>query len=315
VAALKVRNPSLKIMFSTGTAAALHQIVQSPASIATYADSVLQLARRYNLDGVDFDWEYPCGGDALKFTQLLQAFRSRIDSSRLPVLLSAAIGAGLNTLADCFDLAGLTANLDFINVMCYDYNTIYNTRTAYASPLFARPDETGYDATLNANSTINYLISRGVPRAKLVLGLNAGGHTFQLAEPWRNGFHAPVKGVGYGSGWSTYPELCQLVSNGGRAVYDDVAQVMYAVYEDQWTNTGDVRSARVKAEWARGMGLAGVFTFCLNWDDLSGACGWNVTFPIHRAVREGLLGVRKGVVEGEQLVPEGVVVGDGLLIG
>ena len=177
-------------MFSTGTAEALHQIVQSPLSIATYADSVLNLAHHYNLDGIDFDWEYPCNGDAPKFTQLLQAVRQRIKKTssnksslnQEPILLSAAIGAGVNTLKECFDLEGLSDNLDFINVMCYDYNTIYNTRTAYASPLFARPEETGYDATLNSNYTVSYLIANKVERKKIVLGLNAGGHTFQLKD-------------------------------------------------------------------------------------------------------------------------------------
>ena len=70
--------------------------------------------------------------------------------------------------------------------------------------------------------------------------------------------------------------------------------MLYGVYEDQWANTGDVRSAQAKAEWARDMGLAGVFSFCLNWDDLYGVCGWNVTFPIHRAVRKGLFGTEMG---------------------
>ncbi len=138
----------------------------------------------YNLDGVDFDWEYPCNGDAFKFTKLLQAVRHRINTteSNESLLVSAAIGAGINTLKECFDLEGLSENLDFINVMCYDYNTIYNTKTAYGSPLYGRPEETGYDATLNSNYTINYLIDNKVPRNKIVLGLNAGGHTFQLVD-------------------------------------------------------------------------------------------------------------------------------------
>ena len=250
-----------------------------------YVESAIDLATTYDYDGLDFDWEYPCGDDRFKFTKLLEIFRHRIEQDNLPLILTAAIGAGLNTIQQCFDLDGLSANLDYINVMCYDYNTIYNTYTAYASPLFARPEETNYDATLNTNFTINYLIENKVPRTKIVLGLNAGGHTFQLENPLVHGFHAPVLGVGYSSGWSLYPQLCEISkTKNGVTVYDEIAEVLYAYYDDQWTNTGDVRSATAKAIWAKQMGLAGVFTWCLNWDDLFNLCGHNVTFPIHRAI-------------------------------
>lgn len=140
---LKKLNPDLKVMYSTGNADAMHKIVQNTESMHDYADSALKIAIDYNQDGIDFDWEYPCNGDKMKFTQLLEIVRAKITKRKLNILLSAAIGAGINTLKECFDLEGLTANLDFINVMCYDYNTIYNTKTAYASPLFARPEETG----------------------------------------------------------------------------------------------------------------------------------------------------------------------------
>lgn len=166
---------------------------------------------------------------------------------------------------------------------------IYNTYTAYASPLYARPEETGYDALLNSNSTIYYLIEQNVPRKKIILGLNAGGHTFQLKDARKHGFHAPVNGVGYSAGWSLYPQLCKLIQNGGTAVYDEIAEVLYAFYDDQWANTGDIRSAKVKVEYVKKLGLAGIFTWCLNWDDLDNSCGHDVKFPIHRTIKENLL--------------------------
>ena len=147
----------------------------------------------------------------------------------------------------------------------------------------------GYDATLNTNYTINYLIDNNVPRSKIVVGLNSGGHTFQLVDPGVHGFHAPVLGVGYSEGWSSYPQLCRIMrSENGVGVYDKVAEVLYAYYDDQWTNTGDVRSATAKTLWAKEMDLAGVFTFSLNWDDVFDVCGHGVTFPIHRAIRKHL---------------------------
>jgi chitinase len=290
---LKDLNPHLKIVISIATnVQVMNKVVETESTMKQYAESAIGVALEYNLDGIDFDWEYPCGEQRLKFTNLLRVFREHIENQQINLLLSAAIGAGINTIKECFDLDGLVNYLDYINVMCYDYNTIWNTYTAYGSPLFARPEEIGYDATLNSNFTINYLIENNVPRKKIVLGLNAGGHTFQLADPVnKHDFHAPVLGVGYASGWSLYPQLCELIkeNKGGVAVYDSIAHVLYAYYDDQWANTGDVKSATVKAIWAKQMGLAGVFTWCLNWDDLLNVCGHNMTFPIHRAIREQLL--------------------------
>jgi chitinase len=291
LANLKQQNPSLKLILSMATNKdAMHIIVKKNQSIEDYTNSAIRLALDYKFDGIDLDWEYPCDLDKFKFTLLLENFREKITRLRLNLTLSAAIGAGFNTINLCYDLNGLSLYLDYINVMCYDYNTIWNTYTAYASPLFARPEETGYDATLNSNFTINYLLDQNVPREKIVLGLNAGGHTFQLADPKnRHGFHAPVLGVGYSSGWSLYPQLCEMIrTRNGVSVYDEVAEVLYGYYDDQWSNTGDVRSAKAKSKWAKSMNLAGVFTWCLNWDDLFNICGHNVTFPIHRTIKNEL---------------------------
>ena len=291
LANLKEQNPNLKLILSMATNKdAMHIIVKKNQSIDDYTNSALKLAIDFRFDGIDLDWEYPCDLDKFKFTLLLKSFREKITTSSLDLSLSAAIGAGFNTINLCYDLNGLSLYLDYINVMCYDYNTIWNTYTAYASPLFARPEEKGYDATLNSNFTINYLLQQNVPREKIVLGLNAGGHTFQLVDPINmHGFHAPVLGVGYSSGWSLYPQLCEMVrTKNGVSVYDEVAEVLYGYYDDQWSNTGDVRSAKAKSKWAKQMKLAGVFTWCLNWDDLFNVCGHNVTFPIHRAIKNEL---------------------------
>lgn len=133
-------------MFSigTGNSGAMENITKSLATMNEYADSSIKIALDYKFDGIDLDWEYPCGASLKeKFGQLLDIYRSKLVENKLDLVLSAAIGAGVNTLKECFDLMALTRSLDFINVMCYDYNTIWNKKTAYASPLFARPDETG----------------------------------------------------------------------------------------------------------------------------------------------------------------------------
>jgi len=290
VSNLKKRNNKITLILSMGTMGdAMHKIVaQNDSQIEKYVDSVVEITKKYGYQGVDFDWEFPCdGNDRFQLTKLFRMLRKRVGSS---MTISAAIGAGVNILRDCYDINGLVETLDYINVMCYNYNTIYNTYTAYTSPLFARPEEKGYDATLNTNFTINYLLERNVPREKIVLGLSTDGHSFQLADLNDNRFHAKVKGIGVGSGWTIYPQLCELVRNGGKLVYDEVAEALYAYYDDQWLNAGGVRSAVAKAKYVKEYKLAGMFTWCINEDDLYNVCGHDVKFPVHRAIADELFG-------------------------
>ncbi len=212
---------------------------------------------------------------------MIKTAREKVGNS---LLITAAIGASVNLLEDCYEIEILSNYLDLIHIMCYNYNTIYNTYTAYTQPLFARPEETGFDATLNTNFTIHYLLDKNVPKEKIVLGLSADGHTFQLKNVSNNGFHADVIGVAYGSGWTILSQICKTIKGGGIKKYDEIAEALYVVYEDQWANCGDVRSAIAKSKWVKKMGLAGVFTWALNIDDLSNSCGYNINFPLHTSI-------------------------------
>ena len=107
MALLKQENPALKLVMSMATDAdVMHTIVKKNETMEAYASSAVQLVLDFDFDGIDLDWEYPCGTDRFKFTRLLQNFRAKIDASPRQLSLSAAIGAGLNTLNLCYDLSG-----------------------------------------------------------------------------------------------------------------------------------------------------------------------------------------------------------------
>lgn len=70
--------------------------------------------------------------------------------------------------------------VDFINVMAYDYHSYqwYFPMTGPNSPLFSPRDESGYFQNLNINTTIQYWISKGMPKEKILLGMPTYGHSF-----------------------------------------------------------------------------------------------------------------------------------------
>ncbi|HWI23962.1 MAG TPA: glycosyl hydrolase family 18 protein, partial [Lysobacter sp.] len=91
-------------------------------------------------DGFDIDWEYPaacgvvCGGseDTDNFTALLAEFRRQLDAIRPGLVLSAAVGAGIDkirvTRPDQYH-----PYVDYINVMGYDFHGSWEARTNFHS--------------------------------------------------------------------------------------------------------------------------------------------------------------------------------------
>lgn len=72
-------------------------------------------------------------------------------------------------------------NVDFINLMSYDYHfyTKYTPMTGFNAPLFPRNDEHGYFSTLNMNYSAFYWLNKGMDKSKIVIGLPTYAHSFE----------------------------------------------------------------------------------------------------------------------------------------
>lgn len=111
-------------------------------------------------------------------------------------LLTAAVSAGKAFADPAYDIPKISQYLDIINVMAYDYHGGWESKTGHNAPLYARPDESANERQLNVNFSINYWISRGAPRNKIVLGMGTYGRSFTLSRGEKHGFNddAPQKG-------------------------------------------------------------------------------------------------------------------------
>ena len=65
-----------------------------------------------------------CTTDRDNFASLLHELREAFNSVNLlrPLLLTAAVAAGRNTIDQAYDVEAMAETLDFINVMTYDYH-------------------------------------------------------------------------------------------------------------------------------------------------------------------------------------------------
>ncbi|KAB8314751.1 chitinase [Tolypothrix campylonemoides VB511288] len=149
-------------------------------------------------DGIDIDWEYPnacglqCGTpeDRANFTALLAEFRRQLDAVRPGLLLTVAVGAGVEKIA-ATDPGQYHPYLDFINVMTYDFHGAWEPRTNHHSALFDSPADpsTGDVRFYNSNDAIEAFRAAGVPASKLNLGIGYYGRGWTGVSSVNNGLY------------------------------------------------------------------------------------------------------------------------------
>ena len=142
------------------------------------ANSILDILERYELDGVDMDWEYPRSDDKNNFTLLMKEIRDTLKAKNERYLVSAAVPSSLNTRR--YDYVALNEILDYFNVMTYDMETSSNT--SYQSALY-----TSTYSRYSTDDAVKSIINAGVDKRKVVLGMAFYGKKFTGVDSSNNG--------------------------------------------------------------------------------------------------------------------------------
>ena len=99
-------------------------------SRSTFVNNIVTVYKQYNLDGIDFDWEYPgqqgegsnivSPQDSANFLSMLQLLRRSLPrTARLSAAVADAPFVGPNG-RPLQDVSGFSAVLDWVNIMNYD---------------------------------------------------------------------------------------------------------------------------------------------------------------------------------------------------
>ncbi|MCB1061161.1 MAG: glycoside hydrolase family 18 protein [Calditrichaeota bacterium] len=281
---LKQLHPQLKTLISVGGWTWSENFSDAAATAEArelFANSCALFVVEHGFDGVDLDWEYPVFGgdwdvehrpeDGANLTLLCQRIRHKFDSLETlyaqPFLLTLATSAGLDHVAD-LELPELSAVVDFINVMSYDFQGAWSSFTGFNSPLFADPldpySEPGH-TTANLDAALQAYIAGGVPRAKLSAGLAFYGRGFGNVANVNNGLYAPFSGVSPFGTWENgmfdYWQLKEnFVSQNGYVRYwNDVSRVpwLYNSAAQVMISYDDTASIREKARYVHDEALGG----------------------------------------------------------
>ncbi|XP_013783368.1 probable chitinase 10 [Limulus polyphemus] len=310
VVQLKNKNPQLRVLLALGGwndsgADKYSRLVSSPKSRRNFIQHVVPFLKKYNFDGLDLDWEYPVcwqgrrssghTTDRPNFANFVLELRQAFDQEQSPLLLTAAVSGTKCIIDDAYEVSTLSADLDFINIMAYDYHGSWENHTGHVAPLYPQDGDPNTD--FNAKSSLEYWVEKGAPKHKLVLGTPFYGRSFTLSDPNNNGIRAPVIGGGIAGpltkevGMLAYYEVCKKIKLEAWTKVRDPSQAIgpYAYRGDQWVGYDDPASLSRKARFVREEGYGGVMVWTVDFDDFRGM--WNkVAFPLLRALHFGLFG-------------------------
>ncbi|WP_309398679.1 glycoside hydrolase family 9 protein [Cerasicoccus maritimus] len=289
---LKEAYPHLKTMIAVGgwfDSDRFSTVAASAASREAFAQSVRDFVVEYQFDGVDLDWEYPAiatdvnsnvsAADGENYVLLARAIRDAFDAQSAidgkTYLISAALPAGYDKYEE-INLDGLADELDWLNVMTYDYHGRWvSNRTGHNAPLYhnsASPDSDRY----NASSTIQGYIDAGVSADKLNLGIPLYGYSWKGVPSTNDGLYQSATGTGVGTiadepGMADYRTIAALVDAEPSAEkWDEEAQVsyFYSATLDGGTFAGydSPRAVERKLEYVDDEGLGGVMFWELSND-------------------------------------------------
>uniref|UniRef100_A0A915CSX2 GH18 domain-containing protein n=1 Tax=Ditylenchus dipsaci TaxID=166011 RepID=A0A915CSX2_9BILA len=212
-------------------------------------NDVLLYLEDNNLDGFDYDWEFPVWSQNAKptdfngFSTLLQKSHEKLHSLQVDKYL-------------------LFVYADYVQIMNYDFHSYDKWRpfTGLNAPLKAEPYEVSVLGRMNSDYSTRHWLDMGVRPSKLIFGLPTYGRDVQIVK---------MAKVNY--------------------VWNEKAASPYLYFDDQWIGFEDRRSMVAKTAYAKQLNLGGVMIFALHADDYAGTCDEQGTkYPLIKAVKQEL---------------------------
>jgi len=293
---LKAKHPNVKVLISLGgwTWSRGFSSAAQPANRQAFVASCIDAYIKGNLpvtdgaggvgaaagvfDGIDIDWEYPvacgiaCGtpADNANFTALMAEFRRQLDAVRPGLLLTVAVGAGIDKIR-VTDPAAYHPYLDFINVMTYDFHGAFDPKTGHHSALFDSPADpsTGDVKLYNSNDAMEAFLARGVPASKLNLGIGFYGRGWTNVPNVNNGLYQT--GTAAPGTYEAGIEDWKVLKNLNHPVFTDAtARATWSYNGTTFWSFDTPAMVTEKMGYVKTQGLGGAFFWEFSGDDTQG---------------------------------------------
>ena len=221
-------------------------IAASEALCEKFADTCVNFINKYNVDGIDMDWEWPSSSEVSNFTRLMKAIYTKVKANNPDHLITAAVGSAQSSR---YDLRNSQKYLDYISIMTYDMQS--NSKATFQNALYYKSGKTYISINDSYNSYTNI-----VPASKIIIGIPF------YARYWTEstGVATTANYQGATSYSSIYNNYITKQSDTVKEYFDEDCQVPY-VYDSQtgfFASYDNPTSIDIKAKYAKDQGLAGL---------------------------------------------------------
>ncbi|CAK7208007.1 hypothetical protein SEUCBS139899_010841 [Sporothrix eucalyptigena] len=256
---LKQQHPYLQVIVSIGGtefSSVFATVAANPVYRDNFARSALALIEASGIDGVDINWLFPIDPQqAADFTALLCQVRMYLGEDQY--YLTTTLPPGKDSLR-IFDLPSIASYVDLINLAAYDFYTVWSPRSGHHAQLYA----VGKDEISGASS-VQYLMSHGVPSKKILLGIPLYGRSFM--GPAATGPGQPFTSGGGDEGGTFY--YYDLPRHGTHEhVNRRVVGAQCVGGDGGFVSYDNPETVREKAEFARQKSLAGLYYWSAPYD-------------------------------------------------
>ncbi len=261
---LKYRENGIHVVLAIGGwgAGGFSEAMLTSESRTKLVDSIMEILKKYQFDGIDIDWEYPTSSvagigsnpnDKNNLTLFCQELKERMQAYRDDLILSIAV-----TVSDAFyDFRKLNQCIDYFNVMTYDY--AMGKQAHHDSPLYS----SSYGAS-SMHRAVTFMKER-VDTNKIIPGaaFYCRNGQFQNAEGLGNSLSTSM-----GSGSLSFKNLKELMIQNPDFIecYDEVACAAYAIYNGMFYSFDNEKSIIDKCNYVKENQLGGLMCWELTQD-------------------------------------------------
>jgi len=197
------------------------------------------------------DWEHPSSPEQGKhYLSLMQILRFHLP--RPHYLLTTALPVGEYVLKH-INLRFLSISIDLLNLMAYDFAGSWSDGLSGHHAQLTAPvvPHNGF-AKKSGKSAVEYMLAQGVTANKILLGIPVYGRSFQGVEGPGQRF---TKCGGQDGTWL----FSELPRPGTMEMVDWEVSGAYCQGDGEWVSYDSVDTVRMKAEYAKSVGLGGLF--------------------------------------------------------
>ena len=183
----EMRNHGVRVMVSFGGYGAEGTRYSNAAATKegreTLAKNMVDMVIKYQIDGIDLDWEYPgyetgrdTSVDRPNYTELVKEIHRQLKAANPNYLLSAALPGG-PWGPERYELEKLNDYFDYINLMTYDLDD-RGSLTHHT----ALCDSEYTVSQCSCDASVKIYTSRGIDSKKLVLGAAFYGRIYEAGS-------------------------------------------------------------------------------------------------------------------------------------